>query len=110
MDDDFNTREAIAAVFDFANAVNKALGRAGTAALAEARETFETFGGVLGLWRGRKDAREGLAEGLIDALVEIREDARKRKDFATSDRVRDVLAAHGIVLEDTKAGVRWKRR
>ena len=109
MDDDFNTREAVAAVFDLASAVNKALGHTGRDALADARATFETFGEVLGLWRRRRGLGEGLAAGLVDALVELREDARTRKDFAMSDRVRDVLAAHGIVLEDTKTGVRWKQ-
>ena len=110
MDDDFNTREAIAAVFDFANAVNKALGRAGREALADARAAFDTFGAILGLWGRRGGVALGVSEGLIDALVELREDARKRKDFALSDRLRDLLAGHGIDLEDTKTGVRWKPR
>ncbi len=110
MDDDFNTREAIAAVFDLANAVNKALGRAGKDALVDAYAAFEAFGGVLGLWRRRTGFAAGLAEDLLDALVALREDARKRKDFATADKVRDLLAARGIALEDTKAGVRWKWR
>src|SRR3990170_4700557 len=110
MDDDFNTREALAAGFDFAGVVNKALGHTGRDALADALAAFETFGEVLGLWRRRKGRVAAVAEGLIDALVDLREDARQRKDFATSDRIRDLLAADGIVLEDTKTGIRWKRR
>ena len=110
MDDDFNTREALASVFDFASAVNRALGHAGRDALAEAAAAFETFGQILGLWRRKTVGPEGLAESLVGALVELREDARKRKDFAVSDRIREVLAARGIVLEDTIAGVRWKVR
>jgi len=51
-----------------------------------------------------------LLEGLLDLIVALREDARKRKDFATADRIRDALAAVGIVLEDTRDGVRWKRK
>ena len=109
MDDDFNTREALAAVFDFANTVNKTLGRVGNEALEVADAAFKTFGGVLGLWR-RGASRDALAEGLVAALVQLREDARARKDFEVSDRIRDVLAAHGIALQDTKTGVRWKRR
>jgi len=110
MDDDFNTREALAAVFDFAGVVNKALGHTGRDALADALAAFETFGEVLGLWRRRKGRVAAVSEGLIDALVALREDARKRKDFATSDRIRDLLVADGIVLEDTKTGLRWKHR
>jgi len=108
MDDDFNTREALAAVFDFANAVNRALGHAGKGALAEGAAAFETFGQIIGLWRQRQAGPEGLAESLVGALVELREDARSRKDFALSDRIRDLLAVRGILLEDTKTGVRWK--
>jgi len=109
MDDDFNTREALAAVFDFANAVNKALGSAGREALADAWTTFDTFGDVLGLWRRRATAMAA-PDALVDALVELREDARKRRDFVLSDRIRDLLGDRGIVLEDTKSGVRWKVR
>ena len=110
MDDDFNTREALAGLFDLANAVNRSSGKVGREALADAWATFDASGAVLGLWRRPKDSGKGLAGDLIDALVELREDARKRKDFATSDRIRDVLAARGVVLEDTKSGVRWKAR
>jgi len=49
-------------------------------------------------------------DALVDALVELREDARKRRDFVLSDRIRDLLGNRGIVLEDTKSGVRWKVR
>jgi len=110
MDDDFNTREALAGLFDLANAVNRSSGKVGREALADAWATFDASGAVLGLWRRPKDSGKGLAGDLIDALVELREEARKRKDFATSDRIRDVLAARGVVLEDTKSGVRWKAR
>ncbi len=64
---------------------------------------------MLGLWRRGTEAA-GLTEALLDDLVKLREEARGRKDYATSDRIRDLLASHGIVLEDTKSGVRWKRR
>jgi len=46
----------------------------------------------------------------MDLIVALREDARKRKDFAAADRIRDALGTLGIVLEDTRDGVRWKRK
>ena len=110
MSDDFNTREALAAVFDYAREVNRATSTgAGKTALDEAAGAFATFGEVLGLFaRGAEDA--ALTEGLVDLLIGLREDARKRKDFATADRIRDALAALGVALEDTRDGARWKRR
>ncbi len=110
MSDDFNTREALAAIFDYAREVNRATGAgAGKAALEEAAAAFGTFGEVLGLFaRGAEDA--ALTDGLVDVLIGLREDARKRKDFATADRIRDALAALGVALEDARDGVRWKRR
>jgi cysteinyl-tRNA synthetase len=110
MSDDFNTREALAAVFDYAREVNRGLTVGlGTAALDAAADAFGTFGDILGLFRATgQDA--ALTDGLVDLLISLREDARKRKDFATADRVRDALSALGIALEDTRDGVRWKRR
>ena len=110
MSDDFNTREAIAVLFDYARVLNKSLETgAGRAALDDAASAFRTFGDVLGLFRAREES-ERLVEGLLDLIVALREDARKRKDFVTADRIRDDLAGLGIVLEDTRDGVRWKRR
>ncbi len=110
MSDDFNTREAIAVLFDYARTLNKAVeAGAGRTALDGAASAFRTFGEVLGLFERREQA-EGFVEGLLDLVVGLREDARKRKDFATADRIRDVLAQLGVVLEDTREGVRWKRR
>ncbi len=110
MSDDFNTREAIASLFDYAREVNRAVAAgAGKAALDDAATAFRTFGDVLGLFaRGAEDA--ALTEGLVDLLIGLREDARKRKDFATADRIRDALGALGVAVEDGRDGVRWKRR
>ena len=111
MDDDVNTREAIAAIHDLVSASNRALeSGAGRGAVHEAMEAFAMFDEVLSLFPpGFGDADRILA-GVLDFLVQLREDARKRKDFATSDAIRARLAELGIVLEDTKDGVRWRRK
>ena len=111
MDDDFNTREAIAAIYDFVATANKALDAGvGRDAVREALRAIGTFDEVLALLpRGGGDSDRVLT-GVLDLLVALREDARKRKDFATADAIRTRLADLGIALEDTKDGVRWKRR
>ena len=110
MSDDFNTREAIAVLFDYARAVNKAIETgAGRIALEEATQAFRTIGKVLGLFEHREPEAD-LVSGLLDLVVALREDARNRKDFKTADRIRDALAALGVALEDTRDGVRWKRK
>jgi len=110
MSDDFNTREAIAVIFEYGRVVNKALETGvGRGALDDAARAYRTFGDVLGILEPAAGGAD-LVEGLLDLIVALREDARKRKDFATADRIRDALAAVGIVLEDTRDGVRWKRK
>lgn len=110
MCDDFNTREAIAVLFDYARAVNKAIETgAGRTVLEETAQAFSTIGNVLGLFEDREPHAD-LVNGLLDLIVALREDARNRKDFKTADRIRDALAALGVVLEDTRDGVRWKRK
>jgi cysteinyl-tRNA synthetase len=110
MSDDFNTREAIAAIFEYTRELNRALqAGAGREALNGAKEAFDRFAQVLGLFRGG-GAGAGLDARQLETLIRTREDARRRKDFVTADRIRAELAEHGIVLEDTRSGVRWKRR
>jgi cysteinyl-tRNA synthetase len=109
MDDDFNTREAMAALFTFAGAVNQALARgAGLGALRKARGALASVDSVLGILGGEGSNEE--VQGLLDLLSEIREEARKRKDYATSDRIREGLLRAGYALEDTPSGPRWKRK
>ena len=110
MSDDFNTREAIAVLFEYGRVVNKALETGvGRGALDDAAQAYRTFAEVLGILEPAAEGA-GLVDGLLDLIVALREDARKRKDFATADRIRDALAAVGVVLEDTHDGVRWKRK
>lgn len=110
MSDDFNSREALAAIFEYARELNRAIqAGAGRDALDGARTAFEHFAQVLGLF-GDRGGGAGIDAKDLDAMIALREDARKRKDFATADRIRSQLAEAGIVLEDTRDGVRWKRR
>jgi cysteinyl-tRNA synthetase len=90
--------------------VNKAMEKgAGRAELDSAAAAFRTVGDILGLFQIPVLATDRF-EGVMDLVVRLREDARQRKDFATADRIRDGLAAFGIVLEDTRDGVRWKQK
>jgi len=110
MSDDFNTREAIAVLFEYARAVNKAIETgAGRAELDSAAAAFRTVGDILGLFQIPVLATDRF-DGVMDLVVRLREDARQRKDFATADRIRDGLAALAIILEDTRDGVRWKQK
>lgn len=108
MDDDLNTADGIAAVFELARDINTlVVGKGVTKATAEyAAKIFDELTGVLGLVYNRKT--ETLDED-IDAMIEARTKARKEKNWAEADRIRDELKAMGIVLEDTAQGVKWHR-
>ena len=108
MDDDLNTADGIAAVFELARDINTlVVGKGVTKATAEyAAKIFDELTGVLGLVYNRKT--ETLDED-IDAMIEARTKARKEKNWAEADRIRDELRAMGIVLEDTAQGVKWHR-
>ncbi len=120
MDDDFNSALAQAVLFDLASEINSYLHQTAQpeqGILLEARTLFTAFNGVLGVFReenGRIVLKEeagsdDLVAQLLDLIIGVREESRKKKAFATSDRIRDELKAIGIVLEDTPQGVRWKR-
>jgi cysteinyl-tRNA synthetase len=110
MSDDFNTREAIAVLFEYARALNKAIEiGAGRSELDSAAAAFRAVGDVLGLFQTPALATDRF-ESVMDLVVRLREEARQRKDFTTADRIRDGLAALGIALEDTRDGVRWKQK
>lgn len=115
MDDDFNTPEAFAVLFELAREVNRARDADPDRAAALAAVLRE-LGGILGLLDDDPDAYLSRAAGgtddaaEIDALVRERTEARARRDFATSDRIRDTLAARGIALEDGPQGTTWRRQ
>jgi len=121
--DDLNTAQALAAIFDLVRDVNTAMDRGefrqGDAApVLAALESFEAIFAVLHDDDGEKLCALGLApdspplsDAEIEALVAERQAARKRRDFAASDRLRDQLAERGVILEDSRdGGVRWKRK
>jgi len=109
MDDDFNTAAALAAIHDLVREVNTVL--AGPGLKADDRDAvldaIGKFDSVLGIF-GPEES--GTLDAEIEALVEERQEARRNRDFARSDEIRDLLAEKGIILEDTKDGVRWKRK
>jgi len=109
MDDDFNTAAALAAVHDMVREANTILSKQGLT--ADDRETIldaiEKFDSVLGIFGPNEVV---CLDSEVEALVEERQEARRDRNFARSDEIRDELAEKGIILEDTKDGVRWKRR
>ena len=108
MDDDLNTAAALAAIFDAVRDINSAVvGKNPTAETCElAAAVFDELTGVLGLVYNRK---KEVLDSDIDAMIEARTNARKEKNWAEADRIRDELKAMGIVLEDTPQGVKWHR-
>ena len=107
MDDDLNTADALAAIYDLVRDINIALKEGASANIIEyASEEFDELCGVLGLVYNRKKETLDLD---IEKLINERNEARKNKDFALADKIRDDLKAQGIILEDTPQGVKWHR-
>ncbi|AIQ65750.1 Cysteine--tRNA ligase [compost metagenome] len=109
MQDDFNTPDAITAVFEWVNAANLALSdnSLSHADLAALQSAFEELNSVLRLV---PEAQEEDADDEVERLIEERTEARKAKNWSRSDEIRDILSAMGIILEDTPQGIRWRRK
>ncbi len=107
MDDDLNTADAISAVFELVRDINRALTSSPSKALCKAAAgIFDELCDVLGILYVDKD--DSLDEK-VEQMINERTKARKARDFALADRIRDELSAMGITLEDTADGVKWKR-
>ena len=115
MEDDLNTADAIATLFELVRDINSRLTSSGGTSKStapcrrlceEASALFDELTGVLGLLYSRQ---ESSADAEIEALIAARAEARKQKNWAESDRIRDELKAMGIVVEDTPQGMKWRR-
>ena len=107
MEDDFNTADAIAAIFDLVKYANTTATTEGSKEYAKALyDLLVKLTDVLGLI---VDKKEEILDDEIEALIAERQAARKEKNFARADEIRDELAAKGIVLLDTREGVKWKK-
>jgi cysteinyl-tRNA synthetase len=111
LNDDLNTAEALAAVFEFVRDANSAMD-AGEFRAGNVPSGLEFFGLFDSIFRVLEPSAlpGGLSDAAIEALVAERTAAKKARDFALADRIRDQLLEQGIILEDTKSGVRWKRK
>ena len=107
MNDDLNTADAIAAIFELVRDTNSNLSEASSReAVKAALDLFKELTGVIGLAAKEKETD---LEAEVEALIAQRQEARKNKDFSLADEIRDVLLAKGIILEDTREGVKWKK-
>jgi cysteinyl-tRNA synthetase len=111
---DLNTAAALGAMFDLVAALNSAVdaGELGTGDLPVVRSAFERFDQVLGILslRRTEERHPPVAVEEIDRLIEERHRAKLRRDFAAADAIRADLASRGVLLEDSPAGTRWKRK
>ena len=111
MDDDFNTADAIAVIFEMireCNSVTAAQNPTRDFANA-ALDILGEFDGVLGLFSAAKKDGENSLDAEVEALIEARATARLEKNWSEADKIRDRLNEMGIVLEDTPQGVKWKK-
>lgn len=108
MDDDFNTAQAIAVLFELAKEINR--GAEGGMHIAEAQSMLLKLAGILGLTLKEKTQATPDAEAFVGLLASIRDDLRQNRQWQLADKIRKGLADLGVTLEDTPEGTRWKYR
>jgi cysteinyl-tRNA synthetase len=110
MDDNLNTSVALAALHNLVRETNTALAQEAVRADDRAfiLETLDRIDSVFGIFGAEEE--EPMLDAEIEQLIEERQEARRQRNFARADEIRDLLAGKGIILEDTKDGVRWKRK
>ncbi len=114
MDDDFNTPIALASLNKFLTKMNSVLSEKGSVTAGTLQKTFElvnAIGEVFGLYREKiktESTNGETVDGLVQLLIQLRNQARKQKDFMTADKIRSQLKDLGIILEDEKTGTVWK--
>lgn len=116
MDDDFNTPEAFAVLFELVREINRVRKEQGDQEAGALAAVLVRLGGVLGLLQQDPElffqsqgAAEGLAPGEIERWIQARADARDNRDFAEADRIRYWLKEQGVILDDSRAGTTWRR-
>ena len=109
MDDDLNTSVALAVVHDLTREVNTALAR-GDVREEDKRAVLGAIDRIDSVLNVFGDSEPQMLDDEIQKLIDERQEARHRRDFHRADEIRDELTGRGIILEDTKDGVRWKRR
>jgi cysteinyl-tRNA synthetase len=114
LSDDLNTSAGLAAMFDLVRVVNTAIdqGQIGKDDVAVLEQVFGHFDDVLGViaLRRAEDREPPIPEAEIQAAIEARQAARRARQFAEADRIRDEMAARGVLFEDSAQGTRWKRK
>ena len=107
MDDDFNTADAVSAIFELVKFANTNVNeQSGKAFIQAVKDEIVMLSDICGLIVEKK---ADILDAQVEALIQERQEARKAKNFARADEIRDTLAAQGIILEDSREGVKWKR-
>ncbi len=109
LDDDLNTAQALGAVFEFVYKANVSMAE-GSMRAGNRRQISALFDSFQRIFAVLKSPSESILDREVEGLIEERQQARRQKNFRRADEIRDQLLARGIILEDTKEGVRWKKK